>query len=119
MIDYSDAVNDPDLSESFLIMRSTGKFAAGGWQTTKTVQIAAYGVVDVANRKQLDQIPEGDRITQAMVFYSATEMKMASEAESQLADVIIWNDEEYKVINVGDYGKRGFWSAIASRMAGS
>jgi hypothetical protein len=116
-----DAVTNPDLSEAFLIIRSVGVFAVGGWQDTKT-QIAAYGTVSVATQRELDSIPEADRVHAARVFHSTTAMYVtnASRADGTrgTSDLLAWRGDQYRILAVRNYSQRGYFSAIAARMAG-
>ena len=61
-MDLSQAVNDPDMAELFTIVRTSGAFAAGGWQPGTPQNIQGYGVVSIASGKDLEMVPEGDRI---------------------------------------------------------
>lgn len=116
MIDLSEVVNDPDMGESYTIIRNSGKFVAGGWQVTNTSEIKAFGIVSVASSRDLKQVPEGDRIEAAMVFYSITEMMMTREGAT--SDILRWEGEEYRVLKSSPYGTRGYWKAIACRIKG-
>lgn len=120
--DLQDVVNDPDLAEPFTITRSSGQFAAGGWTSASTT-IQAFGVVTVAGAKQLDMIPEADRVHGSRVFICEQPMYVTSETrqdgQSGTSDILVWNDVKYRVHSVGNYNNRGgFYFAVATRMAG-
>ena len=116
-LDLSDVVSDPDIAESFTIERSSGGFVRGGWSNAVD-RIPAFGVVSVVNENELDMLPEADRILGARVFYSTQEMYVTSVQRSGLSDVLIYNDEKYRVFNVAPYGNRGYFRAYAARMVG-
>jgi hypothetical protein len=114
-----DAVNNPDIAEPFQIQRNPGIFAAGGWQAGQNVLIQAYGVVSVANARQLEMIPEADRVHGARVFHSSTPMYVTSEDNGITADVLIYNGVSYRAMSMGNYANRdGYYEAVAVRMAG-
>jgi hypothetical protein len=124
-IDLSDIVNDPDLGECVLIKRSTGgKFAAGGWQD-ETVDVPAYGVINVADDEALAQVPEGDRVAGSLQFltgqpvYQTQVDRGAGNDTPGVSDKVIWNGLEYRVQAVGPWQNRGFYSAILVRMRGA
>jgi len=118
-----DVTNDPDLAEQATVLRSTGTFAAGGWQsTTQTLQW--WGVVTVASDRQLESLPEADRVHGARVFISEQQLYVtAAQREDGTAgtsDVLLYNGHKYRVASVGPYQNRGgFYSAVALRMQGS
>jgi len=115
-VDLSRVVNNSRIAENWVIQRGTaGQFAAGGWQESRT-SIPAYGIVSVADAKTLDQLPEGDRVREAMIFHSTTQMFVTNAANNQTSDLIQWNNDQYRVIKVADYATRGFWWAIAGRI---
>lgn len=118
-MDLSDVVSDPDLAEPYVIRRITGSFQAGGWQANAPQDIAAYGVVSVAKAKDLDAIPEADKIEEAMVFHSTQEMFVTSEATNQTSDLLVWQGDTYRVYSVANYSNRNYWKALAARIAGS
>jgi hypothetical protein len=114
-----DVVSNPDICEAFTIQRNPGVFTAGGWQAGQNVVIQAYGVVSVAQVRQLEMIPEADRVHGARVFHSATPMYVTSEDRGITSDVLVWNGVSYRVMSVGAYPNRGgYYEAVAVRMAG-
>ena len=123
MISLSDIVQDSDLAQPFVILRSSGgAFVAGGWQEGEPQSIDAYGVVTPASEQQLQQVPEGDRVTEAKSFYSVTPMYRTHEWPSDnpgTSDILVWHGQKYRVAAVGQWGDYGFWYAVATRMAGS
>lgn len=128
-VDVSDVITSGDMAESYTILRSTGSFQAGGWQETKT-EIDGFGVVTVATDRDLRMVPEGDRVEGAMVFYSVQpiyETHAGNGAYGPLpngdpgagtSDILQWHKQNYRVARISPRSNRGFWKAIAVRMAG-
>lgn len=122
-IDLSDVVNDADLADSYSIQRFTGSFQLGGWQQSATT-IPAYGVVGVASDEDLLRIPEADRLSGAMQFHNQdqiyiTELDDSSgTAVQRISDQLLWRNQLYRVLHVAPQAHRGYWKAIAVRMAG-
>ncbi len=117
--ELQDVVNDYDLADNFTILRSEGSFVAGGWQDKKT-SIPVWGVVTVATDKQLQMIPEADRVTGARMFLCEQPLYTTSEMNSGTSDILVWGNQQYRVLSVGPYENRGgYYCAIASRMSGS
>jgi hypothetical protein len=122
-MELQDVVNDPDLAEEFTIVRSTGSFASGGWQDTKT-EISAYGIVTVADDNSLEAVPEADRIHGARIFIAECPIYVTSEdrrdGTTGTSDVLVWQGQKYRVQRVGNYSNRGgFYYAVATRTKGA
>ena len=71
MISVEDVVQDPDFAapQPFTILRSTGAWVAGGFQST-TVPIQLFGPVQQASNKEIAMLPEGDRIGAVRSFHA-------------------------------------------------
>jgi hypothetical protein len=133
------------MAETYTIMRSTGMFVRGGWQTTAT-QVPGYGVVSVANAEDLEMIPEMDRVTGAQVFHSFDRIYLTEIDEDfssgavkscgsgsnggngsgstngtiqRVSDIIIWNNLSWRVMHVYPQPNHGYWKAIAVRLRGN
>ena len=121
------------LPESYTIQRSTGEFTSNGWVQTPT-NVLGYGVVSVADKQDLNMVPEGDRVTGAMVFHSQQRIYETQldggygqpsygaggfdEATQRVSDQIFWRGQLYRILNVSPYPNRGYWRAVGVRMSG-
>lgn len=118
-IDLSNVVTSPDLdAQPFTINRTTGAFAQGGWQANAPTAIPAFGVISTATAKDLDMVPEGDRVRESLVFYNVQQIFVTNAQNSQISDVLVWKGVQYRVYFVADYSTYGFWKAIACRKLG-
>ena len=126
MISLSDVVNDPDFAQNFSVIRSTGNFVAGGYQTT-SVTVPFYGIITVASDEDLQMVPEGDRVTGAMLFHSSQQIyttqidpaaNPSSPNQQYIADKIIWRGLTYRVIKISPWVDFGYWRAIGIREGG-
>jgi hypothetical protein len=120
MIDMSDIINDPELAQSFLVLReSGGEFGEGGWIPGRITEISMSGPVLPSSPAELQQVPEGDRVTEAKTFYCTA--PLYTTRKTALADMIRYpaiGGDEYKVVHVFDRQANGFIKAIGVRMAG-
>jgi hypothetical protein len=116
-LDVSEVVLSSEFAEAFSVARGSGEFQAGGWsQQTSTVPL--YGVVNPATARQLEMLPEGDRPTEALVFFCTKPLYVTSQDRGGTSDVITWRSEQYRILSVMNYSNRGYYMAIAERMAG-
>jgi hypothetical protein len=71
MISVADIVADAELAapQPFIILRSAGQFVLGGFQSSVT-PINTVGPVQRASDKEVNMMPEADRIAGIMAFWS-------------------------------------------------
>jgi hypothetical protein len=116
-MNLSQALTDPQMAEFFLVLRSQGQFAAGGWTDTKT-EIKFRGIIRIAQAEDLSMTEDADVVLGAIVIESGQKI-YRTHADGQTAgvsDIVVWNGEKYRVFSVAPYPNRGFWKALAARM---
>jgi hypothetical protein len=107
------------LSQSFTILRTTGSFAAGGWQADAPTEIPAVGVIVPADAKALAQVPEADRVTGSLQIICEQKLHTTSERSSTISDKVRWHGDIYRVTSLLPWNDFGFYSAILVRVTGS
>lgn len=114
-------MSDPDFAQGYTVYRSSGQFAEGGFRSGTPVQIPMVGIITVAQEEDLVQVPEGDRVTGSMVFYSEIQLFETRDTGSEqgISDKILWNGLYYKLVKVFPYKDFGFWKAIGVRVKGN
>jgi len=117
-IQFNATLTNPLLCDSFTVERTPGTFGSGGWVPGVSVQVPAYGVVTPSTDKELRQVPEGDRPTEAMTFTTVTELFARETGQQGAADVLVWRTERYRVVSVARYPNFGYYRAIATRWGG-
>lgn len=111
-----DVVSDPDLAEYYTIERSVGgAFLEGGYEDKKQT-VKMWGVVSKDIQRDLDMVPEGDRLKELRAFWST--QPIFTTNENGISDVIIWQGERFRVVAVANYSNRRYWKAIAARTKG-
>jgi hypothetical protein len=113
-----DVTQDPEMASCFTVLRTTGIFAAGGWQKRAEVEIQMYGVVAVADDEALSQVPEGDRVTGSLQILTDQPLYETLISNSGISDKVFWNGNMYRVISRQPWTGFGYWSVIVSRMTG-
>lgn len=111
MIDLSRLITNPDFSEPFVIRRRIGKWEAGRFIATPE-DTAVTGIVEPTNGDDLEQVPEGDRVSGMMTFYTKQPVYLA-QVRSQ-SDELIWRGRVYKAVQILDWSRHGFYKVIAS-----
>lgn len=115
----ADVVNDPDFAQNFTITRSQGgQFKLGRWQNA-TTSVAAWGSIQPPNPEELEQVPEGDRVLGLIAIHSSQPIYETNvELTNGISDIVIWHNQNYRVVKVFPWQDYGYWKALATRMSG-
>ena len=121
MIDVGDIILDPDFAQPFTILRYYGQWDTGEFVTGPPQRIQTEGTVIAANVKDIQQMPEGDRIRGMMNFYTTADVPMYvtnAATPQNVSDIIEWRGEKYRLYQTYPYVDYGYWKAIGARIAG-
>lgn len=119
--DIRDLLFDPDVGggQPFQIERiSYGRYKGRQDATTKAVEVIdAVGSVQPANEDALQQLPEGERGTEAIIVRSTTPILDGRREKDKdiMPDVIVYNGKRYKVSRTMDWSGWGMYKAICVR----
>lgn len=107
--------------QSFTVYRKTGQWAGGRWVESED-PITLEGTIVPDNPKDLDQVPEGDRVKGIITVYCPQEIFTTRAADSQksggTSDQIEWHGERYRVYSIQPFIDYGFYKAIGIRTLG-
>lgn len=117
--DFGHITQRPSLCQQFTIIRTTGKFAAGGWQASTPTNINANGIIVPADDEALAQVPEGDRVAGSLQAICNQPLYETQESRGAISDKIAWRGNIYKLLSVARWDDYGYWSAILVRMTGA
>lgn len=111
-------VNDPRFTQSFKVFRKSGEWIKGRFIQSET-EITFSGVITPAKPKQIEMIPEGDRVGGEISIHTTTKLYTTHSLEGEnegTSDEIEWQGERYKLYQVNDYSQYGYYSAIGMRL---
>ncbi len=111
MIDVSELIHDPDFCTTFILRHKTGDWVDGIFETTAT-DTSVTGVVRPATGKEIELLPEGDRMKDVKVFYTWEKVQLAEDENA--SDEFIWEGGRYKALRVSDWKAHGFYETMAS-----
>lgn len=117
MIDVGGLVISPEFAQSYTVYRETGSWQAGRW-VSKEASLTMTGTVTVAKPNDIMQIPEGERVTGAMCFYSLEpiyETRLGNPSEGT-SDQVEWNGSRYRIYSIMPWSDYGYCKAIGVRM---
>lgn len=121
MINVSSIILDPDFAQTFKVYRKTGDWAPNGEFVIEPSKISMTGVISIANAKQIEFIPEGDRIGGEIAIHTIEPLyNSRNETETEKAgvsDEIMWHRDRYKIYQVNEYSDYGYYFAIGQRKA--
>jgi hypothetical protein len=116
MINVGRIVNSRNFAQpgGFTVYRQTGDWVAGRWVPSPEKKILMQGTVTALNPNDLEQVPEGDRVTGMMNFYSQQPM-YTTRAEGT-SDQIEWQGDRYRIMSVQPWQDFGYFKATGVRM---
>jgi hypothetical protein len=117
-INMADVVNDADFAQAFTITRNSGAWVGGNWIADAT-EVPGYGIIEPASSRDVQMIPEGDRVTGMMAFWSSAPLYITDAAAQVTSDQITWNGELYRLLFVYPWSDFGYYKAIGARMVGN
>lgn len=119
MIDLSSVVIDARIAQTFTVERKTGQWVAGRFQINEPIKIKMTGIISIANAKQIEFIPEGDRIGGEIAIHTTQPLYNSRNAtatqDAGISDEILWHDDWYKIYQVNEYSDYGYYFAIGQR----
>lgn len=114
MINVSELMTDPDFATTFTIKRMVGSWVREGeWQTAPTEIPGIVGIIQPAKSEYvLRFVPEGERSVGYIAIYCNQEVQMGNGKDKE-SDVVVWNDQTFRVAFSDRWAEHGFWFAIA------
>lgn len=116
MISVAELMGDPDFTQPYTILRSTGNWLTGVW-TPIITSVQNYGVIEVSSPKDVEMTPEGDVIRGFMVFWSPVAIYTTHEGKQDgSSDILIWRSNQFRVMSVAKWVDYGYFRAVATRL---
>lgn len=113
MINVGSVVMDKDFAQSYTVHRKSGTWVDGRWIPSE-VSLPYFGTIVVASQEDLLQIPEGDRVTGTMMFFSVKPLNRTGKTGT--SDEITWRGVRYRLSAVVPWADFGFYQAFGVRM---
>ncbi len=118
-VNLSRVVHSPRLSQKITILRNTGSWVSGTWVPgTQPVELSMRGIVTLAKAKDLQQVPEGDRLTGAIRILTTERIYVTDGSGYDTTDTVYWRGAGYRVLTVTPDVDYGFYRSIAQRLDG-
>ena len=121
MIDVSELIVDPDFAQLYTVYRKLGVWNGGRFVETE-MQLQFYGPITPANVKDVNMLPEGDRIGGLMVFRTTPDnpflITRNTAGNMGTSDQPEWKGERYRILEVLPWDDFGHLKAIGTRTAG-
>jgi hypothetical protein len=104
-VDVTDIVNDPDLTDSFKVVRSVEVVDDNGRAQMQPQTYPVFGVVQPASGRTLELMPEATRTSENIEIWTTFGIQEASDQTA--ADEIIWKNRHYVVTHVDPFDNWG------------
>jgi hypothetical protein len=117
LVDVAELMSDPDFAQPFTVKRPTGDFDAGGiFRVTRYEETDAIGSVQPARPETIQMLPEGERTTELIEIWTATEVRKSDAAKS-LSDVIVYESRSFRVVNAEGWAAHGYTHVVAEEFS--
>ena len=113
MIDVSELMADPDFVSSLYRLRPTSTVAKEGEVTNTYASSTIIGCVQDPCPVDVDLLPEGVRLVDAKVVFTAADVSPGGS--DQLPDLLQIKTESYRVLHVQDFRDNGYVRVLAQR----
>jgi len=118
MLNVSRILSNQKFNQSFTVHRKSGSWVAGRFAGTEQA-VTLDGVIIPASAKEIEQLPEGDRVTGIMIFYATQEIFTTHKSDTPgTSDEIEWRGARYRIFNVNQYSDYGYYKAYGVYMEG-
>ena len=116
-VNLARVIHSPRLSQKITILRRGGSWQYGTWvQDENPTELSMRGIVTMAKAKDLEMVPEGDRLTGAIKILTTERIYITSDGE--ITDMVIWRGARYRIVTVTPDIDYGFYRSIGSRLDG-
>ena len=122
MINVSEIIVDPDFAQPYTGKRITGEWADGDFIKSETT-ISFYGPIIATSTRDIEMVPEGDRVAGMMTFLTTADnpfyISQSSDSYEGISDYLIWRGDRYKLVQVLPLYDYGFVKGIGARIGGA
>jgi hypothetical protein len=107
------------MSQKITILRRTGSWQYGTWvQSDQPETLTMRGIVTMASAKDLQQVPEGDRLTGSIKILTTERIFITDGSGHDTTDMVFWRGARYRVVTVTPDIDYGFYRSIGTRLDG-
>lgn len=103
----------------YTVNRKSGNWVEGRFVQTETA-IPTSGVITAAGTKDIMQVPEGDRVSQIVVFHSTLPLYVTHDDVQGrgTSDEIEWHGQRYRLFQGKDWSDFGYYRMVGVSMGG-
>lgn len=112
MIDISFLLNDPDFTTVFQVAQPEGTWRDGEYLIILTPPREVRGVVRSTSKKDLEMLPEADRVSGSITFWTKEDIKL--DLSDAPAPKLIYAGNEYKAFHVENWQDSGYTKIIGT-----
>lgn len=116
MINVSRVARSKRFVQKITVIRTESQWVRGEVVPSDPETKTMLGIATVAQPKDLQMVPEADRLTGAMKFITTEELYPTRA--SFTSDIVLWRGAKYKIITVTPDIDYGFYRSIGTRLEG-
>ena len=69
-------------------------------------------VVSATDNKEVQMLPEGDRINESKTFHTVEQLFVTNEDKGATSDIVTYNGKDYKIMTIVNSGDYGYYKSI-------
>ena len=115
-VNLARVVHSPRMIQKITILRRGGSWHGTWVQDENPTELTMRGIVTMAKAKDLEMVPEGDRLTGAIKILTTERIYITSDGE--ITDMVFWRGARYRIVTVTPDIDYGFYRSIGSRLDG-
>jgi hypothetical protein len=102
------------MNQPFTVHRKEGNWINGRFVDIEIEPVILMsGIIIPASSREIQQVPEGDRVTGMMCFYSEQPIYVTrDQPDMGTSDEISWGGDRYRVLNVNQFSDFGYYKAF-------
>lgn len=114
MLDISFLLNDPEFTTQFQVIQPLGAWQDGEYILSDPAPRIVQGVVRATGKKDLEMLPEADRVSGAVTFWTQEDIRM--DLSRQPVPKLIYAGNTYKALHVENWQDSGYTKIIGTLM---
>lgn len=104
-LDVSDVLADPLFADTLTLYRTTETVGSNGRTSVTQATSTFSAVVTSANGKELERLPEADRVKGGIIVHTVT--RLVNGGGNLAPDEILYLGDRYTVVSLNDYSRYG------------
>ena len=121
LLNVSEVLLSPEFIQPVKVFRKREGYFDKGKFIQREETFTFDMIVSAVSEKEIEMIPEGDRIKDAKTFHCLQEIFTTQDpdnGEARTSDMLEWKKQRYKIISLTDNSDYGYYKAYGVKVRG-